>query len=259
MKFRTFVLASTIAFAATLAASAASASTCIGNCGIAVANGVVVAPPGGGGYGFVSTSGGVGGAGQISGIGGGTNGSEFISDVFASDAADVLAFDFNFVTSDGAGFSDYAFAELLTDLDAHVAWLFTARTTPMGNTSPGFDLPANDSTLTPMTSGIIGGGPAWAQLGGSSGACFDEGCGYTGWIHSDYSIAAAGNYKFRFGVTNISDTIFDTGLAYAGLKIDGNVIPGGGVIPEPSTWAMMLMGFGGLGAVLRRRRTLALA
>ncbi len=33
-------------------------------------------------------------------------------------------------------------------------------------------------------------------------------------------------------------------------------IPG---VPEPSTWAMMLLGFGGLGAMLRRRRAVALA
>jgi hypothetical protein len=29
------------------------------------------------------------------------------------------------------------------------------------------------------------------------------------------------------------------------------------VVPEPATWAMMLLGFGGLGAVLRRRRATA--
>ena len=33
----------------------------------------------------------------------------------------------------------------------------------------------------------------------------------------------------------------------------------GGVIPEPATWAMMIVGFGGIGAMLRRRRSLALA
>jgi hypothetical protein len=36
-----------------------------------------------------------------------------------------------------------------------------------------------------------------------------------------------------------------------------NVSPGG--VPEPATWAMMLVGFGGLGAMLRRRRSVALA
>jgi len=37
--------------------------------------------------------------------------------------------------------------------------------------------------------------------------------------------------------------------------------PGGpvGAVPEPSTWAMMIMGFGGVGSILRRRRALALA
>lgn len=29
--------------------------------------------------------------------------------------------------------------------------------------------------------------------------------------------------------------------------------------PEPAAWALMLLGFGGLGAVLRRRRAAALA
>ena len=33
-----------------------------------------------------------------------------------------------------------------------------------------------------------------------------------------------------------------------------DIVPIGGV-PEPATWAMMLVGFGGLGAILRRRRT----
>jgi len=35
------------------------------------------------------------------------------------------------------------------------------------------------------------------------------------------------------------------------LSLTGDV----GGVPEPATWAMMLMGFGGLGAILRRRRT----
>jgi hypothetical protein len=30
--------------------------------------------------------------------------------------------------------------------------------------------------------------------------------------------------------------------------------PGGGLVPEPASWAMMIMGFGGLGALMRGRR-----
>lgn len=32
-----------------------------------------------------------------------------------------------------------------------------------------------------------------------------------------------------------------------------------GVVPEPAAWAMMILGFGGVGSVLRRRHTLAFA
>ncbi|HEX4712389.1 PEPxxWA-CTERM sorting domain-containing protein [Phenylobacterium sp.] len=41
-----------------------------------------------------------------------------------------------------------------------------------------------------------------------------------------------------------------------GYRIFGNPDPAGPV-PEPATWAMMLIGIGGLGAMLRRRRTQA--
>ena len=32
------------------------------------------------------------------------------------------------------------------------------------------------------------------------------------------------------------------------------LVPGGGAVPEPSTWAMMILGFGAAGVLLRRRR-----
>jgi hypothetical protein len=43
--------------------------------------------------------------------------------------------------------------------------------------------------------------------------------------------------------------------------VDSPLISGAGAggVPEPAAWAMMLVGFGGLGAVLRRRRQVALA
>jgi PEP-CTERM motif len=39
----------------------------------------------------------------------------------------------------------------------------------------------------------------------------------------------------------------------------GSVTVGTGAVPEPATWAMMLIGFAGLGAVARRRRALIAA
>jgi hypothetical protein len=227
------------------------AQTCTGNCGTASPNGVVTSPPAfGPSYSYVSTVGGVVGAGQIEGVSGGTSGSQLVTSSFNASAGDSLNFFFNYVTSDGADFSDYAFAELLSDA-SHVAWLFTARTTTSGNTTPGFGLPANDSILTPSSTPIISGAPVWAQLGASSGDCFDAGCGYTGWIGSNYMIATDGTYQLRFGVTNIGDLDLDSGLAFAGVTV--NDVPVGSV-PEPTTWAMMLAGFGMIGLTVRRRQ-----
>jgi hypothetical protein len=39
-----------------------------------------------------------------------------------------------------------------------------------------------------------------------------------------------------------------------GVNDDGHEGGGGGPVPEPATWAMMILGFGGLGAVLRHNR-----
>lgn len=200
-----------------IAASAApaAAATCIGACGHDLPGGdVTAAPIGGGSYSWVSTAGGVDGAGQLPGVGG-TNGSEF-STSFVAAAGDQLRYVFNFVTSDGQSapgqfvYEDYASVRLLDAASgALVAMLFNARTEPAGSIAPGDGLPAIDPgvTLTPASVGITpgsgaGGAPVWAPLGSSSGSCWGPGCGLTGWIESTYTIAAAGSYELVFGVTN---------------------------------------------------------
>jgi hypothetical protein len=241
------------------AANAAHADTCVGNCGTATnADGVVTLPPDGAtSYQWISTYGGANGGGQLPGIGG-TDGSSLTSSVFAATVGQQLNFNFNFVTSDGAGFADYAFAQLRTASNDVVATLFTARTEPSGNISPGVGLPANSSILTPGTSGIHGGGTNWSPLGYSSGACWAAGCGYTGWISAQYTIATAGNYQIVFGVTNVLDGAFDTGLAFSSVTVGGTpVVTGVSGVPEISTWVMMLAGFAGLGFVGYRRNKLA--
>jgi hypothetical protein len=243
-----------IAAAAVAIGVSHASAQCVGNCGTDGADGVVtLSPTGNSSYQFVSTFQGATGAGQISGAGG-TDGSQFTSAVFGATAGQPLTFYFNYVTSDGtSGFPDYAWAQLLTASATPVTFLFTARTVPSGNTSPGQGLPPDGSTLTPSTTAIIGGAPVWSPLGASSsGTCFGPGCGYTGWIQSTFAIPTTGNYEVVFGVTNFSDTIFDSGLAFDGLAIGGTPIGPG--VPEPSTWAMMLIGFAGLGFVFRQSR-----
>lgn len=252
MGIKSWAISALLAGAAALATPAA-AQTCIGTCGVSGADGYVSASPLGGSYQYVSTAAGGWGAGQIGGVGG-TNGSEYLTPVFSAGAGDVLNFYFQYVTSDGAGFADYAFAELLSGSGSHVAYLFTARTTTSGDTSPGFALPSNDSTLNPGSTPIIANETIWSPLSDTSGACFDIGCGRTGWIQSQYAMLTAGEYQLRFGVSNWDDTLYQSGLAFDGVTIAGTPIPGPGV-PEPASWAMMIGGFALVGGALRSRRT----
>lgn len=223
-----------------------------GNTGTSGANGVVGLAPGGGSqYGWVSTDLGVTGVGL--GLGGETTGSTLTSSLFSATAGENLHFSFNYVTSDGAGFADYGWAQLLDSAHSLVASLFTARTTPSGNSVPGSGMPAIAATMTPSTVTIIPGGPVWSPLGGNSGGCFDTGCGYTGWVQSDYTILATGNYFLEFGAVNWTDSSYDTGMAFDGLTVGGQPIGGGGTVPEPVSLALFGIGLAGLGAMRRRK------
>lgn len=227
--------------------------TCVGTCGDLGPNGVVTASPDGGQYLYVSTD----GASSSDGLnlGAETNGTVLRSSVFSAKAADELAYHFNFVTSDGAGFADYAWSRLFTASNNLVALLFTARTTPNGNSVPGFGMPAIAATIDPATV-VIQSGTTWSPLGSSSGRCFSTGCGHTGWVQSTYEIADAGNYYLEFGVVNWADTAFQTGMAIDGILVGGEPIdpeePNG--VPEPGSLALLGLGLLGLSASRRRRQ-----
>lgn len=242
-------------------AAPASAYECTGKCGTMGADGVVTAAPiGNGEYQYVSTSGGESGAGSL-GLGVEYNGSLYVSDSFSALAGDSLNFYFNYVTSDGTGtYSDYAWAALRPMDGGADIILFTARTTPTGNTVPGFDLPglADGVTLDPASTPVIPGAPIWSALGNDDGngtACFQgigNGCGYTGWVGMDYLFADAGMYSLVFGVTNVGDDGFNSGLAFASPTVNDQPI--GGSVPEPATLTLMLAGLGLAGALRRRNK-----
>jgi hypothetical protein len=254
--FARILIGSALAFGIGSAAQA----QCVGNCGTLGANGDITASPLGGTYNWVSTDGGVAGGGSL-GLGSETSGSRTNTGAFSANAGSVLTFYFNYATSDGAGFADYGWSQLQTAGGANVATLFTARTTPGGDTVPGFGLAPPLATLVPSSTPILlgsgtNGGPVWSPLGGNSGQCFALGCGYTGWIQATYTIETAGLYRLAFGVTNWDDNAFDSGLAYAGVFVDGNPVGG---VPEPTSWAMLIAGFGLVGATARRRRNVVAA
>ena len=227
--------------------------TCVGNCGSLGANGVVtLSPTGNSSYQYVTTNGGSTGVGHLpaGALGSETDGSTLATTTFSATAGTALKFYFNFVTSDGAGFADYAWAELFTSGGTPAALLFTARTEPSGSIVPGTGLPAPAATLTPASVPIIPGGPSWSPLGTWSGQCFAAGCGYTGWVLSTYTIPTSGNYYLEVGTTNWSDTLYDTGLALDGVTVGGVPITG---TPEPSSLVLLGSSLLGLAAATRRK------
>lgn len=251
-RFYALLLVLVLVSATAAAGTIPSGWSCTGNCGTDGASGVVGLGPSGNPYEWVSTSGGLGGVGTLTGIGG-TNGSVLTSSTFAAGAGDPLSFYFNYVTSDGAQYADYAWVKLVNAGTSTSILLFTARTTPGGDTVPGFGMPAVDPgvTLLPPSTPIIPGGPVWSALDGSSGLCYSTGCGYTGWIGSSYTISVAGNYYLQFGTTNWLDTLWDSGLAIDNVKVAGELIPG--QVPEPGTLALLGSGLLGLARTIRRK------
>ncbi|GGD49935.1 NF038132 family protein [Lacimicrobium alkaliphilum] len=263
MKLRNTLKIAAFAMASMLAAAPASAIlltgwTGVGNSGTLGADGdVTLSPFGDSQYGYVTTAGGVNGVGLpgVGGTGSATDGSVITSPIFAAEAGDALEFYFNYVTSDGAGFADYAWARLLDADSNEIALLFTARTRDDGgDTVPGFGMPAPVASLTPGSTPIITddeGGPDWSALGSDSGSCWSTGCGYTGWIQAAYNIGAAGNYRLEMGVVNWTDSDYDSGMAFDGATIGGQVIGEPTEVPAPAPLA--LLGLGLISLWLSRR------
>lgn len=260
---------------------------CVGVCGTSGANGVVELSPISSStqYGWISTDpsdpshtfSGVSPFSPLSNFIGNTNGSTLTSSTFHANAGDQLSFYFNYVTSDGVNvlepddFKDYGWSRLLNAGDSsQAAVLITMRTDPGYSYIPGQGLPPGEATLTPPSSapvfnysplhnriGMDTGldiGPQWSPLGASSGKCWGEGCGYTGWFRANYTIASTGDYLLEFGVTNWNDFAYDSGMAIDGIVISqGN----GGVtspVPEPEAYAMLLAGLSLFGLSARRRK-----
>jgi hypothetical protein len=78
--------------------------------------------------------------------------------------------------------------------------------------------------------------------------------GPTGEVDTPFNVIApsAGTYNFQMSYGECCG-----GPAVIRFDVNDAPVTGGG-IPEPATWGLMLVGFGGLGAMMRRRRSAAL-
>jgi len=73
--------------------------------------------------------------------------------------------------------------------------------------------------------------------------------------------AFVGNYGSIYGdlvVGSFNGAISLKGNGYGGDLLTPPPLPGAGAVPEPGVWALMILGFGAVGAMLRRRRGRAL-
>jgi hypothetical protein len=246
-----------------LSAGSASAGVCVGNCGTLGADGVVTLSPGGGSsYQWISTAGGTSGAGRVDAPYDptvsydpfGSNGSQYTTDPFSASGGDTLSFYFNYVSADGE-FGDYAWAQLQTTSGTPLVTLFTVGNAASGNASPAPNFPgSNNATLTPSSASMTNTAPLWSPLGADSGHCdFGAGCGYTDWIHASYTFLAPGlnNYVLTFGVANFDIPFIESGLAFDQITV---IDPPPAGVPEPSSWTIMLLGFAGLGWLMKHTR-----
>jgi hypothetical protein len=252
-----------LVFFMAMTAVIAHADTCTGTCGTDTANGDVTNPPGFSSYFYVTTTGGPTDGGTLPGVFGSpgvdsTNGSTYTTSAFSATAGELINFDFNYITSDGSGFPDYAWAALMSTDGGADYLIFSAQTQPTGNTVPGSTMPAlaAGTSLVPPTSPIEAGsgstgGPVWSELGPWTGDCYAAGCGLTGWIESEFTGEAADNYVLEFGVSNANDTNFDSGLAFAGVEVGGSPV----TTPEPSSLVLIAIAIGSV-ALVRSRRLL---
>jgi hypothetical protein len=253
---------------AAAASGTAMADSCIGNCGTDFgSNGDITLPPTGTPfYQWITTNGGASGGGSLSpspsSVGGSeTNGSAFTYSPVVAPAGAQLTFYFNFITSDGNKFPDYAWSQLYNTVGGGlVATLITAETAPSGNVVPaqGAGFPPISATLTPASVPIMPG-DTWTHLGPWSGLCFqggtaDQGCGHTGWIKASYTIQNAGIYDLTMGVTNVIDDKYDSGLAFGDVRVNNIPI---GQAPLPAALPMFFAGLGALGTLACRRRRAA--
>ena len=124
---------------------------------------------------------------------------------------------------------------------------------------------------------VVGSGQVPVGFG-SVELCFKDGggtnnCAGGGGGGVNMGDTDGGTFQLTFGVdpdsvdfTNLvirwqsidSPTGITSGIGVPCVGEGCNEVPGG-FIPEPATWAMMILGFGGVGAMLRRRRGLLLA
>lgn len=110
----------------------------------------------------------------------------------------------------------------------------------------------NGSSTNLFSASGLGSGLAFGSTSnvGSDGSLNFTGTGY---FDSFFTALGAGNYTLGYTLTGNGGP---NGLRITATNVT-NVATG--AVPEPATWAMMLLGFGGIGFAMRRKQVPALS
>lgn len=214
-----------------------------------------------------------------------TNGSKTTSSPFVAQAGDQLILYFNYVSTDGLDYRDYAWARLVDGAtNETAAWLFLAQSgnAPDGDGTSDY---VHDKVLKLQTDEILAnqdqdavlndGQPVigmpmhavsvWAPLGESEDACWAKdpttsSCGATGWVKSDYTLPDGGTFFLEFGIMNWGDEQYQSALAFdfEGLESadlgPGTTIYDNTDVPEPQAAGALVSGLGLLAGLARQRK-----
>jgi hypothetical protein len=96
-------------------------------------------------------------------------------------------------------------------------------------------------------------------LGAGGGGLFATGIeflgefGRTEWASYSRTLTA-GTYVIEAGVRNVGESEGPADMGYASRLLIDNVTLQVAGVPEPASWALMILGFASIGAALRRRR-----
>ncbi|MCY7279726.1 MAG: cistern family PEP-CTERM protein [Sphingomonas bacterium] len=145
--------------------------------------------------------------------------------------------------------------------------LFNTSTNPMTSarvTGFGFDLTPNNTAASILTGTVFDQADSGSISNGMNvEVCITtHNCSGGGGHGVTIGQNTSGSFALTFAGSPANVTLTDFIVRYQSLAGAGNAGSGVGIsvnaVPEPATWAMMLLGFGAVGVAMRRRRRVAL-